>query len=97
MSSAFFDAALYIFIIEWTPAFQRTLKGDDPNALPYGMIFSLLMVKIYILFEKYQVLFVIIGIWDDWYICFRITCSSDSSSILYDVLVFVIYLFLEYE
>ncbi len=52
MSSALFDAALYISVIEWTPTLQRTQDTDHTTTLPYGLIFSLFMVRI-IFKEKY--------------------------------------------
>jgi hypothetical protein len=46
MSSALFDAALYLFVMEWTPTLQRAQYTDYTATLPYGLIFSLFMVRI---------------------------------------------------
>jgi hypothetical protein len=46
MSSALFDAVLYIFVIEWTPTLQRARNNNENNRLPFGIIFAVFMVRI---------------------------------------------------
>ena len=45
---ALFEAAMYMFVLEWTPALNHAYWGDtkgEHDSLPYGLIFSVFMVS----------------------------------------------------
>lgn len=44
MVTALFDATIYIFVIEWTPALQQADRWVIYEPLPLGLIFSCYMV-----------------------------------------------------
>ncbi|CAF1302001.1 unnamed protein product [Adineta steineri] len=37
---ALFEASLFLFVINWTPVFERTRSSTDQNSLPLGFIFA---------------------------------------------------------
>jgi len=46
LSSAFFEASLHIFIIEWTPVLLIAANSTDHKSLPLGFIFAGFLVRI---------------------------------------------------
>jgi hypothetical protein len=45
MTAALFDASLYVYLVEWTPALQRAQNPNDNHPLPFGIIYALCMVR----------------------------------------------------
>ncbi len=47
MAAALFDASMYIYVIEWTPALQRAQDSKNNHPLPFGIIFSIFSVRVH--------------------------------------------------
>jgi hypothetical protein len=46
MAASLFDASVHVYMIEWTPALERTQSPNDNHTLPFGVIFALCTVRI---------------------------------------------------
>jgi hypothetical protein len=47
MASALFDASLYVYVIEWTPALQGAQDPKNNHPLPFGIIFAIFSVRVH--------------------------------------------------
>ncbi len=47
MAAALFDASLYVYVIEWTPALQRAQDPKNNHPLPFGIIFAIFSVRVH--------------------------------------------------
>ncbi len=52
ISTALFEASLYIYFIEWTPTLQRAKSLTISDPLPFGIIFACYKVNRLCIFEK---------------------------------------------
>ena len=84
-SLAFFEASLYIYVIEWTPALQQAAGAANQELLPLGFIFALFMVRCDLFLEITRHSRICLVLPRDGLVRFLFTRQSNSCAILYDV------------